>query len=92
MPRKKTMIAGVEDDRKFCPSLPSSEYAYELVIDKKPIAIIGIVGTSMLRASLIAAGIYAFGRPGPNMMRNALAGAAMVEIFVIGCIAWKGTQ
>ena len=79
--------------QKFCPSLPSSEYAYNLVEGPDRLhAAAGVVGTSLFRGALIAAGITVFGKPGPDLARNALAGAAMVELFVLGWIAFKSAN
>jgi len=72
-----------------CPSLPSSESAYEAV-SRGGLAAWGRVGRDMfLRGLLIWSGIAAYdsvtGQKDPYRLSHAIAGAAGIEVFVL---AW----
>lgn len=71
-----------------CPSLPSSESAYE-AISGGGLAAWARVGRDMLlRGALVWVGIAAFdaltGREDPHRLARAVAGAAGIEAFVLG--------
>ncbi len=77
----------------FCPSLPSSECAYRLVSGDWS-ALPAVIGTTAFRAGLIGLGMYAFGneKTRENLVRNSIAGAVMVEAFVVGWLVYTTTK
>jgi len=73
-----------------CPTLPSSETAYRVVIGD-PGAVPYLARDLVLRGALCAVGIYAFGSRA-HLMRNALSCAAGIECFVLAWVwfnAWN---
>lgn len=76
----------------FCASLPSSDSAYKL-IKGDPKGLVEVVGTTLVRAALIATGIYVVGKvlkeDDPHLARNSLAGALSIEAFVLAYIAFR---
>ena len=70
-----------EQSAPYCPSLPSSESVARLV-SGDPLAIPLIARDLVTRAAMIGAGMYIAGQR-ENLVRNALAGSAAIESFVI---------
>jgi len=67
-------------------TLPSSDAVADL-LDGKPGAIWGVAGSTLLRAGLIGAGMYAAGfRDQRVLVRGAVAGAFAIELFVFGWV------
>jgi hypothetical protein len=81
--------------RKYCPSLPSSEAAAQ-VIAGDLYAVPAAVGSTLMRAGLIATGIgiagLAMGKKSENLVRDSIAGAVVVEVFVLGWIYMKSRK
>lgn len=73
------------------PRLPSQEAAIHLVSGE----LIGIpesIGATIIRATIISAGMYIAGYRGRDLARASLYGATAVEIFVIGYTAYFARQ
>lgn len=70
-------------------TLPSSDAVADL-LDGKPGALLGVVGSTLLRAGLIGAGMYVAGfRKRKQLVRGSIAGALAIELFVFGWVAHK---
>jgi hypothetical protein len=68
--------------------LPSASSAAALVRGE-PGALPLVLGHLALRTGLIATGMYVLGGEREHLLRNALAGACAVELFVLG---WEYRQ
>lgn len=73
-----------------CPRLPSSESAYKLWQGDGE-AFVLLMRDLVFRGVLIGAGMYLAGER-DHLVRNALAGSAMIEFFVLGWIAFTTGQ
>ena len=70
-------------------TLPSSDAVANL-LDCKPGALFEVVGSTLLRAGLIGAGMYAAGfRTQKQLARGAIGGALAIELFVFGWVAYQ---
>lgn len=69
-------------------SLPSSSAALDLV-QGKPGAVISVVGSTALRAGLIATGAALAGLRGKPLLRASVGGALAIEAFVLAWIWWR---
>jgi hypothetical protein len=73
-------------------TLPSSD-AVAALLDGKPGAIWGVAFSTVLRAGLIGAGMYAAGfRERQTILRGSIAGALAIELFVFGWVMHKRRQ
>lgn len=77
----------------YCPSLPSSETANE-VLTNPSLGTVAKVGRDLvLRGALIWIGIASYdaatGREDPKRLQRAIAGAAGIELFVLGWLWLK---
>ena len=68
---------------------PPSTYAGHDVVTGKPGAIPLFLGLTVLRAVLIAPGLYAAGVRGRQLAGGALLASAGVSTFVVGYCWWK---
>lgn len=68
---------------------PPSTYAGHDVVTGKPGAIPIFLGLTVLRAILIAPGLYAAGVRGRQLAGGALLASAGVSTFVVGYCWWK---
>lgn len=73
-----------------CAALPSGQAAYNLVSGDWS-ALMPVVGTAMARAALIGVGLAVVGER-KHLVRNALGGAAAVEVFVLSWAVYKRNQ
>lgn len=78
MPRQATALGQ-------CASLPSSTAAADL-LHGNPGGLAGVVLSTAGRAALIGAGLYVAGER-EHLVRNAVAGALAIEVFVLTWIA-----
>jgi hypothetical protein len=86
------MLADFQLAESIPATLPSSDAVSDLY-DGKPGAMWGVVGSTLLRAGLIGAGMYAAGIRRPKaLVRGALGGALAIEVFVFAWIAHKRAQ
>ena len=53
--------------------------------------LVGVVGSSLLRALLIAGGLYVVGER-DHLIRNALGASAAIELFVLAWVAKKNAE
>jgi hypothetical protein len=86
-------VIGFEDapSTPVCPALPSGRAAFELVSGDAS-AVLPTIGCTVVRAGLIAGGLLAVGRR-DHLIRDSLAGAVAVELFVLGwALIEKGRQ
>lgn len=67
-------------------SLPSGQSAIELM-EGKPGAGVKVIGHTLLRAGLIAVGLYAAGDRGEKLYTRALGSACAIEAFVLVWVA-----
>jgi len=79
---KSKQLLGAEVE---CPSLPSSTAALDL-LSGKPGGLLGVVGSTLARACLVGVGMWVAGAR-KDVVRNALAGALSIEVFVLTWIA-----
>lgn len=70
-----------------CAALPSSDAACDLVQGNVS-ALPKVLGTTLLRGGLIAAGLYVAGERA-HLLRNSVAGALAIEVFVLGWALFK---
>jgi hypothetical protein len=71
-------------------TLPSSDAACELVRAPSLSAVGKVIGSTAFRAILIAAGMVVLGeRRRKHLVRGAIGGALMIELFVL---AWTARQ
>lgn len=70
-----------------CAALPSGRAAFDLV-HGDPKAAVPVVGYTLLRSLLIAGGLYVAGER-EHLMRNAIAGAIGIEVYVL---LWAALQ
>jgi hypothetical protein len=71
-----------------CITLPSSDAAVTLVQGNIAPGIVGVAASTLLRAGLIAGGLYLVGQR-DHLARNAIAAASAIEIFVLAWVAGK---
>jgi hypothetical protein len=71
-----------------CITLPSSDAAVTLVKGDIAPGLVGVIGSTLLRAGLIAGGLYLVGER-KHLVRNAVAAAGAIEIFVLAWVAGK---
>ncbi len=74
-----------------CITLPSSDAAVTLVQGNIAPGIVGVVGSTLLRAGLIAGGLYLVGQK-DHLARNAIAAASAIELFVLAWVAGKNAM
>ena len=74
-----------------CITLPSSEAAVTLVRGDVARGLIGVVSSSLLRALLIAGGLYVVGER-EHLVRDALGASAAIEAFVLAWVAAKNRE
>ncbi len=74
-----------------CITLPSSDAAVTLVKGNLAPGIVGVVGSTLLRAGLIAGGLYLVGQR-DHLARNAVAAASAIELFVLAWVAGKNAM
>ncbi len=67
-----------------CPSLPSSETAYQ-VVRGEGMGFVKLVRDLTVRAGLIGVGMFVAGER-EHLIRNSLAGSAGIEVFVLGWV------
>jgi hypothetical protein len=70
-----------------CAALPSGSAAVDLMGGDLR-ALPAVVATTAARAALIGAGMAVAGERA-HVVRNAVAGALAIEVFVLGWAAWK---
>lgn len=68
-------------------ALPSSTSATAFV-NGEPGGLLGVVGHTVLRAGLIGAGLAIAGQR-KGLVKGALMGSVMIELFVLGYVASK---
>lgn len=68
---------------------PPSTYAGHDVVTGKPGAIPKFAGLTLLRAALIAPGLYAAGVRGSRLATGSVLASVGVSVFVVGYCAWK---
>ena len=68
-------------------TLPSGESASDFV-EGKPGSLIRLTGHMLGRAALVGVGLYLVGVRGKELVTYSLAGAASIEVFVLG-YAWS---
>ena len=82
----------------FCPSLPSSAHAYELLRSPSVKSVAMTVGTTVLRSVLISVGVVTFNQMTGRKQdlvetsKVALAGAVGIEVFVLAYLALRMPQ
>lgn len=76
---------------KPCSALPSGQAAFDLV-EGDTGALPRVVGFTVARAGLIALGMYALGGKRENLVRDSLAGACGIEVFVLAWALWRKGQ
>ena len=74
-----------------CITLPSSEAVVTLVRGDVGRGLVGVVGSSLLRAALIMGGLYVVGER-DHLVRNALGASAAIELFVLGWVIKKNAE
>ena len=75
---------------RTCAALPSGQAAYDLVSGDWS-AIVPVIGTYAARAALVGVGMAVAGER-KHLVRNALAGAAAIEGFVLVWAVFKKSQ
>lgn len=70
-----------------CPPLPSAQAAQDIV-EGKPGGWPSMLGWTAVRAGLVACGLWAVGER-KHVVRNAVAGAIAIEVFVLAWHAQK---
>lgn len=73
-----------------CAALPSGQAAYNLVSGDWG-AFLPVVGTTVMRSSLIGIGMALAGER-KHLVRNAVAGGLAVEVFVLAWAAYKRSE
>lgn len=73
------------------PRLPSQDAAIHLV-SGDPMGIPESIGATLVRATLIASGMWFAGYRGKDLFRLSVYGATAVEIFVIGYTAYHANK
>lgn len=73
-----------------CPTLPSSESAYNLVTNPSIGTALVVGRDTLVRGALIAIGMYIAGER-KHLVRNALGGAIAIEAFVLA-YTWAKTK
>lgn len=68
---------------------PPSTYAGHDVVTGKPGAIPKFAGLTLLRAVLIAPGLYVAGVRGSKLATGSVLASVGVSVFVVGYCAWK---
>ena len=63
--------------------LPSAQSAADLIDGEKGL-LLGVVGCTLFRAGIVAAGLYGAGFRGQALSKASIAGSLAVETFVVG--------
>lgn len=74
-----------------CITLPSSDAAVTLVRGNIASGLVGVVASTVLRAALIAGGLYLVGQR-DHLARNSLGAASAIEAFVLAWVAGKNAM
>ena len=88
-PAGQASTAAASPQPEFCASLPSSTSAARALSGGGAGAWLDVLGSTLLRGGLISGGLYLYDRKDRQVLQKGLAGAAAIEVFVLGWTWWK---